>query len=82
MIKRQLITLAAVAAFSAPAFAFHCPVDMGKIDEAVAAGTSLSDEDLAKVAELRAEGETLHNAGDHAKAVEVLGEAMKLLGIE
>lgn len=82
MIKRGLISLAALALLSAPAFAFQCPADMSKIDEALAAGTTLSEEDLAKVSELRAEGEKLHNEGDHAKSVEVLGEAIQMLGIE
>lgn len=82
MIKRQLVIVAALAVLSSPVFAGQCPVDMGKIDDAVAAGTALSDEDLAKVAELRVEGETLHGAGDHAKSVEMLGEAKTLLGIE
>ena len=32
-----------------------------------------------KVQELRAEGEALHKAGDHAESVKVLGEALDLL---
>ena len=63
------------------AFAFHCPADMKLIDDALAAGVTLSDEQLAEVTALRAEGEELHNAGDHAASVEALGKAMAILGI-
>ena len=34
---------------------------------------------LARVKELRAEGEALHKAGDHNESVKVLGEALDLL---
>ncbi|MFQ6022266.1 MAG: hypothetical protein ACE5NW_06055 [Acidiferrobacterales bacterium] len=65
-----------------PVYAFHCPVDMGKIDAALQAGPNLSAGQLAKVQELRAEGENLHNSGQHGEAVKTLGEAMKILGIK
>ena len=83
----RLMTLTAAAAlmlFAAPAFAGHCPVDMGKIDAALAGGAdmTLSQGDKQKVTELRAKGEKQHKAGKHGKSVATLAEAMALLGIE
>ena len=77
----HLITAIALS-FSASAFAAHCPMDMKKIDAALAQGTSLSADDLAKVKALRAEGEALHKSGKHGDSVQKLGEAMHMLGIE
>jgi hypothetical protein len=82
MLKFLLPAIVLVFALStAPAFANHCPIDMKKIDEAMTSA-KLSDADMAKVKALRAEGETLHKAGNHEKSVEVLGEAMKILGVK
>jgi len=67
--------------FALPASAAHCPADMKKIDAALAAGTKLSEADLAEVKKLRSEGEQLHGAGKHGESVETLGKAMKMLGI-
>ena len=64
------------------AYANHCPLDMKKIDEAMAAKPSLTDAQRDEVTKLRAEGESLHKSGDHAKSLEVLGKAMKILKIE
>ena len=77
----HLITAIALT-FSTSAFAMHCPLDMKKIDAALAKGTSLSAEDLATVKILRAEGEALHKSGKHGESVQKLGEAMRMLGIE
>ncbi|OGT89549.1 MAG: hypothetical protein A2514_03020 [Gammaproteobacteria bacterium RIFOXYD12_FULL_61_37] len=74
-----LITILALA--SAPAFAFHCPQDMKKIDAALAAYPKLSAEELSKVKMLRAEGERLHKAGNHQESVDTLAKAMKMLGV-
>ena len=71
--------LLALAAGSA--FAFHCPADMKAIDAKLAAGVQLSDADMAKVKQLRADGETAHKAGKHDESVKLLAEAMKLLKI-
>lgn len=81
MKKHWLVGIAALM-LSSVALAFHCPADMKKIDDALAAGPSISAEDLDKVKELRAEGESLHNAGKHQESVDTLAEAMKLLGID
>ncbi len=80
---RKLIlaaTIAATTAFAMPAHAFHCPKDMKQIDAALAAMPNLPKETATKVAMLRAKGEALHKAGDHAKSVETLAGALKLLG--
>lgn len=80
MIRRILLASATTLALTANAFAFHCPADMAKIDEALQT-TSIGEEDLARVKELRARGEEEHKAGNHAASVETLAEAMQLLGI-
>jgi len=67
---------------SGTAFAFHCPVDMKKIDAAMAKGPALDAGQMAAVKELRATGETLHKNGKHYAAVAVLAEARKILGIQ
>ncbi|MEG0009908.1 MAG: hypothetical protein RR721_05755 [Aeromonas sp.] len=68
--------------FASSAFAFHCPMDMKKIDDALAADPVLSADQLAEVQQLRAEGETLHKAGKHQESVDTLAKAMTILGID
>ena len=90
--KRSMLgaiaALAVSTVASAAAFAFHCPKDMKKIDDTIAAkhhwmrSTSVSGAQLTKVKSLRADGERLHESGKHEEAVEALAEAMKVLGIE
>ncbi len=82
MYKRLIGAAVLAILLNTPVMAGQCPVDMGKIDEALAAGPQLSDEDLAMVKELRAQGEEQHNNGQHAESVETLGKAKELLGIE
>lgn len=80
--KSRLLWIALLAmAFTVPTYAFHCPVDMAAIDAALKAGAKLSADQLAEVKRLRADGERLHNSGKHAEAVEALGKAKKILGI-
>lgn len=81
--KKLLAALAiiAVAGTALPAQAGRCPVDMGKIDAALAAGSSLSSDQMAKVMELRQQGGAAHQSGAHKKSVKAMAEAMKLLGI-
>lgn len=76
------LTLAAIlaAALATPAFAYHCPADMKKIDAALETA-NLSEADAAKVKELRARGEAEHKAGNHDASVATLAEAMALLGL-
>jgi uncharacterized protein len=82
MLKRILAAAAISTMLTTPAFAFHCPKDMAEIDAAMAANPDLSDEDKAKVTELRQKGQEEHEAGDHQAAVETLAEAKALLGLE
>ena len=81
MLKRSVVA-AALLALAAPVFAGHCPKDVKAIDQALAAGTDLSQEELDEVKALRDEGEALHESGKHAESVETLHEAMDILGME
>ena len=77
---KRLAAILIFTAFAAPAFAFQCPADMAAVDAALATA-SLSEEDLAKVKELRATGEEEHAAGNHQASVDALAEAKVLLGL-
>ncbi|MGH6808327.1 MAG: hypothetical protein ACREEJ_16035 [Ensifer adhaerens] len=79
MITRISIALL-LALAPATAFANQCPTLMAAIDAALPTA-SLSEADMAKVKELRQQGEDQHKAGDHAASGASLGEAKKLLGI-
>lgn len=78
---RKLAMFLATLTFSVSAFAFHCPMDMKKIDEALAKKPPLTQAQMTEVSALRAEGEELHKAGKHQESVDNLGKAMKILGI-
>lgn len=67
---------------SSAAFAFHCPADMKKIDDALAKSPKITAEQMAEVKKLRAEGEALHKAGKHQESVDTLAKAMTLLSIK
>lgn len=79
MLRATALTLALLLS-PATAFANSCPTQMAAIDAALMTA-SLSEADLAKVKELRKQGEDLHAAGDHPGSEAALGEARKLLGI-
>ena len=66
---------------SLPVMAGQCPLDMSKIDAALAASPSLSNADMARVKELRASGEKKHKSGKHRDSVKDLAEAKELLGL-
>lgn len=78
MILRSLIPFALVAMLSTPALAFHCPADAAAIDDALAK-VQLDNATRDQVIMLRDEGMALHNAGDHAGAVNKLSEAMRII---
>jgi hypothetical protein len=65
---------------ASPAFAFQCPGEMAAIDAALET-TELGESEVARVKELRAEGEQLHQAGQHQESVDTLAEAKAILGI-
>jgi hypothetical protein len=72
--------LVAAALFTAgTAFAFHCPADMKKIDDALAKNPKLTAAQLDEVKKYRAEGETLHKAGKHQESIDTLAKAEKIL---
>ena len=74
--------IAALLAFTATfAYANFCPLEMKAIDAKLANGVKLTDADMAKVKQLRADGETAHKAGKHDESVKHLAAAKKLLGI-
>ncbi len=77
---KTLITAGFFAILAGPALAFQCPSDIAAIDAALETA-SLSEEQLARVNELRMTGETEHAAGNHQASVDALAEAKALLGI-
>ena len=79
---KRTALMAALLLLSTAAFAFHCPVDMRKIDAALAKHPRLSATELAEVKKYRAEGEALHKAGKHQESVNTLARALKILNIK
>ena len=71
-----------LALASSAAFAFHCPADMKKIDQALGANPKLTAAQLAEVKQQRADGEALHKAGKHQGSVDTLAKAMKTLNVK
>ncbi len=80
--KLRPLIAATLFALSSSAFAAHCPMDMKKIDAALAKKPSLSEAQMSEVKKWRTEGEALHKSGKHAESVDVLGKAMKALDIQ
>ena len=80
--KLRTLIAALMFTLAGSAFANHCPMDMTKIDEALAKKPSISAAQMSDVKKWRAEGEALHKAGKHAESVETLGKAMKVLNIQ
>jgi hypothetical protein len=81
MIRRLALACILAGALSSQALAFHCHADMAAIDAAIPTA-QLTEKEMARVKELRAQGEELHNAGKHQEAVDTLAEAKQILGIE
>jgi len=78
---KQFLLAAVLALLTSSAFAFHCPQEMKKIDDALAANPKISAAQLAEVKKLRAEGEALHKAGKHQESLDTLGKAEAILKI-
>lgn len=78
---RNIFLLVGTLIISTSALAFHCPVDMKKIDAALATNPQLTSEQSTEVKKLRADGEALHKAGKHQESVDTLAKAMKILAI-
>jgi len=82
MMIRKTTLLVATLFAAGTAFAFHCPQDMKKIDDAMAKDPKLTAAQTDEVKKYRAEGETLHKAGKHQESVDTLAKAMKILDIQ
>ena len=80
--KIRIALFAAAFAFAGSAFAFHCPQEMKKIDDALAKNPKLTEAQMAEVKKDRAEGEALHKAGKHQESLDALAKAEKTLGIQ
>jgi hypothetical protein len=78
--KKLFVTIA-LASVASLALAHNCPNEMKAIDAKLATNPKLSDADMAKVKQLRADGEASHKAGKHDDSMKSLGEAKKILGI-
>ena len=82
MKMRSMVVAVSLAFASSVAFAFHCPADMKKIDEAMAKNPKLSEAQMSEVKKYRTDGEALHKAGKHQDSVDTLAKAMKILNIQ
>src|SRR6185369_751294 len=81
MIRKTTLFVATLFA-AGTAFAFHCPADMKKIDDAMGKNPKLTAAQTDEVKKYRAEGETLHKAGKHQESVDTLAKAMKILDVK
>ncbi len=79
MRARLLLALPIVIGLTAPAFGNQCPVDIGKIDAALAANAALDPNLRNTIKTLRDTGQRLHNAGRHKEAVQTLDGAKQIL---
>jgi hypothetical protein len=79
--KIRTAVFACALLFAGSAFAFHCPKEMKKIDDALAKNPSLTAAQMADVKKYRVEGEALHKAGKHQESLDTLAKAEKILGI-
>ena len=77
---RSVLLAFFLSVIPATAFANECPSIMAAIDAALPTAT-LAEPDMMKVKDLRAKGEELHAAGDHAGSMAALNEAKEMLGI-
>ena len=81
--KTRSVALFTATLFAAgTAFAFHCPQDMKKIDDAMAKNPKLTAAQTDEVKKYRAEGEALHKAGKHQESVDTLAKAKGILGLK
>ncbi|TNC68016.1 hypothetical protein [Rubellimicrobium roseum] len=76
--RTMLLSLVAVTALAAPAWANQCPMLMGQVEERMSASTA-DEATKAQAATLLEEGRAAHDAGDHATSEAKLNEALALL---
>jgi hypothetical protein len=79
---KKLCAAAMLLVVASPAFADHCPRDVKAIDAVLQMGTNLDAEQLAEVKKLRDEGEQLHKDGKHGQSLDVLHQALDMLGMK
>ncbi len=79
---KKLCAATMLLVIASPAFAGHCPRDVKAIDAALKMGANLDAEQLAEVKKLRDEGEQLHKDGKHSQSLDVLHEALELIGVK
>ncbi len=79
--KRIVIAAILTAVLAGPVLAGQCPVDMKKIDAALAASPQISAAQMTEVATLRAQGEAEHKGGHHGASVKTLAKAKDILGV-
>ena len=79
MLRKTLLTAAALALFATPALAFHCPKDAGAIDAGLAKASNLSAAQKAEITALKDKGMAAHSSGNHDEAQISLTEAMRKL---
>lgn len=78
--KKFAVLMIGLMVMASSAFAFHCPKEMKKIDEALP-NAKISAVQMEEVKKYRAEGEKLHKEGKHQASLDVLAKAEKILGI-
>ena len=76
------ILAGALVLVAGAALAGQCPLEFGRVDAALKAGTDLGADALAKVMALRDSGELLLKTGGHGQSVETLADAKAILGID
>ncbi len=79
--KRIALAAILTAVLAGPALAGQCPVDMKKVDAALAANPQISADQMTEVKALRAQGEKEHKGGQHGASVATLAKAKDILGI-
>ena len=79
---KRTVALAVALFFSGAALAFHCPLEMKSIDEALAKNPKLTEAQMKDVKKYRADGEAMHKSGKHAESVKELAKAQKILGVK
>jgi len=78
MYTRTLAAAAVLVMLSSPALAFYCPADAGAIDNALSK-VSLSAAKMSEVKQLRDQGMSQHDSGQHTEAVSTLAQAMRII---
>ena len=77
--KQFLIVAATAFALAGPAYAHQCPMLMQEVDAAMETA-ELTEEERARVMELRQSGEEAHEAGNHEQSEADLNQALEILG--